>query len=342
MMFKTNEHSLETPQTLGVSECNSDDKTPVLFMMIGLPGSGKSTYAKEIAADPEGLHPVILSSDELRKELFGDDEDQSHNAQVFDELHKRIRENLQNGVSVIYDATNIDKKRRVDFLQSIKKIDCIKTAIAVMTPYDVCLERCKKRDRKVPEYVIRRMLMNYAPPHIHEGFDYVHFDFEHADLDCDAPMKYSLCNLSQHPGGFFDLDHENKHHRDTVGVHCFNAMMYLYFAKPNHKLLQIAALLHDIGKPFTKTKMNKRREFDGDYHYYQHHCVGAYESLFYLIYLALTENERAYIANLIYYHMHPYMSWKQSEKAKLRDMRLIGEDMFADVMTLHEADVAAH
>lgn len=342
MMSKMPESDFVNPQTLGVYERKNDDKIPVLLMMIGLPGSGKSTYAKEIAADPEGLHPVILSSDELRKELFGDDEDQSHNAQVFDELHKRVMENLKNGVSVIYDATNIDKKRRVSFLQSIQKIDCIKTAVAVMTPYDVCVKRCKNRDRKVPEYVIRRMLMNYAPPHIHEGFDYVHFDFDHADLDCDAHVKYSLCNLSQHPGGFFDLDHENKHHRDTVGVHCFNAMMYLYFARPNHKLLHIAALLHDIGKAFTKTKMNKRGEFDGDYHYYQHHCVSAYESLFYLNGLALIENERAYIANLIYYHMHPYMSWKQSEKAKFRDVSLIGQEMYDDIMILHEADVAAH
>ena len=49
-----------------------------------------------------------------------------------------------------------------------------------------------------------------------------------------------------------------------------------------------------------------------------------------------------YVSNLIYYHMHPYMSWKQSEKAKERDRKLLGDEMFNDVLRLHEADVAAH
>jgi hypothetical protein len=48
------------------------------------------------------------------------------------------------------------------------------------------------------------------------------------------------------------------------------------------------------------------------------------------------------VTNMIYYHMHPYLAWKQSEKAKERDKRLLGEKMFNDIMLLHEADLAAH
>ena len=33
------------------------------------------------------------------------------------------------------------------------------------------------------------------------------------------------------------------------------------------------------------------------------------------------------IANIIYFHMHPYMSWKQSERAKQRDINIIGNEM---------------
>lgn len=329
------------PQTLGVYEDNFVNKNTVLLMLIGLPGSGKSSLAKELCQSGKiPKNTVILSSDELRKELYGDEENQAHNAELFDELHKRIRKNLESGVSVIYDATNIDKKRRVAYLNSISHIPCVKIAMAVMTPYDVCVKRNQMRDRKVPEYAIRRMLMNWTPPHIHEGFDYVYFNYDHSGIE--GVEQYSMLRMSMHPGGFFGLDHENKHHADTVGVHCFNAMMHLYFANPQHKILQIAAMLHDIGKPFTKTKLNKKGVFDGDYHYYQHHCVGAYESLFYVRDLALTDNERADISNLIYYHMHPYMSWKQSEKAERRDANLIGEQMYNEVMMLHEADVASH
>ena len=49
-----------------------------------------------------------------------------------------------------------------------------------------------------------------------------------------------------------------------------------------------------------------------------------------------------YTANLIYYHMHPYLSWSQSNKAKNKDKYLIGKQMFSDVMLLHEADVKGH
>ena len=40
--------------------------------------------------------------------------------------------------------------------------------------------------------------------------------------------------------------------------------------------------------------------------------------------------------------MRPYLGWKQSEKAKERDKKLIGKMMYEDIMILHEADLAAH
>lgn len=40
--------------------------------------------------------------------------------------------------------------------------------------------------------------------------------------------------------------------------------------------------------------------------------------------------------------MKPYTAWKQSAKARKRDVGIIGEEMYEDIMILHEADVAAH
>ena len=61
-----------------------------LYMMIGLPASGKSTIAKEIAKSEDA---VIVSSDEIRQE-FGDVNDQSQNAKVFEEVEKRLKQNI--------------------------------------------------------------------------------------------------------------------------------------------------------------------------------------------------------------------------------------------------------
>lgn len=60
------------------------------YMMIGLPASGKSTIAKEIAKSEDA---IIVSSDEIRKE-FGDVNDQSQNAKVFKEVEKRLKQNI--------------------------------------------------------------------------------------------------------------------------------------------------------------------------------------------------------------------------------------------------------
>ena len=65
---------------------------PNLYIMIGLPGSGKDTIAKQIQA-VDRLKNVVLSSDNIRMELFGW-EDQSKNGRVFEEMNKRCKEYL--------------------------------------------------------------------------------------------------------------------------------------------------------------------------------------------------------------------------------------------------------
>lgn len=59
-------------------------------MMIGLPASGKSTIAKEFSKSEDA---IIVSSDEIRKEL-GDVNDQSQNTKVFEEVEKRLKQNI--------------------------------------------------------------------------------------------------------------------------------------------------------------------------------------------------------------------------------------------------------
>ncbi len=62
-----------------------------LYMMVGLPASGKSTYAQYIA---EQENAIIHSSDSLREELFGDVNENSRNDELFRELHNRIKADL--------------------------------------------------------------------------------------------------------------------------------------------------------------------------------------------------------------------------------------------------------
>ena len=140
-----------------------------------------------------------------------------------------------------------------------------------------------------------------------------------------------------------DFDQENPHHTLTLYEHLKKVSEGVPTEDPN---LWIAACVHDIGKLFTKSRINSKGEEDDHCHYYQHHCVGAYEFLTSCDFSGeITGKDMFdifYIANLIYYHMHPYLSWAQSRRVKNKDKRLIGDKMFSDVMLLHEADVNGH
>ena len=77
--------------------------------MMGLPASGKSTFADEIAKTENA---TIVSSDTIRKEWYGDENIQGNPTKIFEEMRRRTVSVLENGRSVIYDATNLTLKSR--------------------------------------------------------------------------------------------------------------------------------------------------------------------------------------------------------------------------------------
>lgn len=310
---------------------------PIFTMLVGIPGSGKSTWAKQYG-ERCGIH----SSDSIRGELFGDEGyvcTPEENKKVFELLGDRVKQDLKSGKDVIYDATNLNKKKRIAFLKELKNIPCIKQCILFATDYDICLEQNKERERFVPEAVIKDMYTKFQPPHETEGWDNIGIVYN-VDFEKYPANKADITTK--------DFDQGNKHHALSLDKHMLSAGDYVS-KKTDDITVKCAAAYHDIGKLKTKSKGE-----DGQCHYYNHHCAGAYDSIFYIAggYLDLTKKSGPdieylddtilEISNLIYYHMHPFMSWRQSEKAKEKDKKIIGEKMFDKIMLIHEADLAAH
>lgn len=317
--------------------------------MCGLPGSGKSTLADGITVQSgeQEYKPIIHSSDGLRKELYGDAAIQGDNNKLFAELHRRIKADLSAGKDIVYDATSLKKKNRIQFLKELKNIPCIPICVVMATEYRACLYNNENRERKVPVEVIKHMLLSFQPPHESEGFAEIHYVFTY--LNSDKQLVESQPNdryaLSKFFGVANEFDQENSHHKLTLGEHCAKAGEYIQNHKPNDFWLLMAALLHDVGKLDTKSRLNAREVNDGECHYYNHNCAGAYIAMFYLSNIEKIWGKPcpiSYVTNLIYYHMHPYLAWKQSEKAKSKDKQLLGDKLFDDIMLLHEADLAAH
>lgn len=301
------------------------------FMMIGLPASGKSEQAKKFAAEYDAQ---IFSSDSLREEMFGDINHQADNDTLFKELHKRIRECLTSGQSAIYDATNINYKRRMEFLKSLNKIPCEKIAVLIATPYEICLERNTQRERKVPEQVIKRMYLNFNIPFWYEGWDDIQIVYSEGAENYkgwDREWIESVKNFNQ----------DNSHHALSLGDHCWKAVKYIDSNTPcchtTSTELRHAAMLHDEGKMFAKGFYDAKGNPSEEAHYYSHEYCGAYNSLFYEI-----ACNHLYVAQLIQWHMRPYLAWRQSEKAMQKDRNLLGETLFNDICLLHAADVYAH
>ena len=111
--------------------------------MVGLQGSGKSTIAEELKDGLENCE--IVSSDQIRKEY----NHQITNDKVFKIYYERARKFLEEGKSVILDATNITMKSRRQVFEQLKGIDCTKCCYIVNTPYEQCLKNLDERNKKI-------------------------------------------------------------------------------------------------------------------------------------------------------------------------------------------------
>lgn len=136
-----------------------------VFILVGLPASGKSTKAKELPGN-------ILSSDTIRAELYGNEEEQGNPKEVFDTLYRRMETLLCLDESVIIDATNINRWERSRAIEIAKRFPRVRNIICINidTPLEECKRRNQARERKVPEFVYDRMMHKYEAPSYDEGF----------------------------------------------------------------------------------------------------------------------------------------------------------------------------
>jgi putative nucleotidyltransferase with HDIG domain len=289
---------------------------------VGLPGSGKSTLAKKVALKEMA---VLHSSDDLREELFGDANNQDNNELVFQELNRRINQDLSDGKSVVYDATNLSYKKRKLYLDRIKT-ECYKECILVATPYEKCLYQNNLRSRKVPDNVIEKMYKSFMVPQYYEGWDNIKVEFN-TDQDFDLAQLFKELDI---------ISQDNSHHTLTIGEHCKKCKEYMEEQCKDENLI-MAALLHDIGKKFTKRFEDRKGNPTEEAHFYNHQNVSAYLSLFYLKHMSVEKILK--ITNLIQWHMQPINL--KTGKSKTKAINLLGREAYDNLLRLHEADVRA-
>ena len=237
------------------------------IMTVGPSGSGKSTYVESFNSVGYDIH----SSDALREELLGDVNDQSQNPYIFEQMYKRTVISLSKGKNVVYDATNLNGKRRTNLLSQLKKIfpEVRTYAMVSITTPENCIGRRALSDRPVPAEVIMRQIKSFEVPTKSEGFDEILLNFTETS---EYRQQYCL--------GLFEkaitMNHDNPHHpNSTIYGHSLNVVTTILGncgndLENNEELYRIG-MYHDIGKVFTKTFDDK-----GIAHYFNHEKVSAY------------------------------------------------------------------
>lgn len=127
---------------------------PTLYVMIGPAGSGKSMFAVSGA-----MNAYIISTDEIRHRLFGDETSQENPVKVFRQAYKEVRACLKREWDVIFDATNTTHQSRKELLKRVADIPHRNVAVYMNTALEECKRRNAQRIRQVPDEVIDRQYM---------------------------------------------------------------------------------------------------------------------------------------------------------------------------------------
>ena len=149
---------------------------PTYTMLVGVPGSGKSTW---LAQQPIDWSNTVLASTDNEIERRAKAQGKTY-SEVFQKevkgattaMNNTIRDALARGLNVIHDQTNLTVKSRASKLASVPDT-YEKVAVVFPTPNDAELKRRldSRPGKTIPANVVLAMKSQFQQPSEDEGFD---------------------------------------------------------------------------------------------------------------------------------------------------------------------------
>ena len=135
----------------------------ILYILCGIPASGKSTLSKQLVKQ---YNAKLHCFDKLPK---------AHHPKYYKEVRKQmhldIANDLRNGLDIVCDDLHTEKQWREDILTVTKDVDCKKIIIVMTTPLEECLRRNVNREARLPDFVLYDLNEKFEPPTLDEGWD---------------------------------------------------------------------------------------------------------------------------------------------------------------------------
>jgi polynucleotide kinase-phosphatase len=175
-----------------------------LVALVGISGSGKSTFARRHFAPTQ-----VLSSDVFRAMVADDENDQSASSDAFDVLHHVAGKRLRAGRLTVVDATNLQTHARAGLVAVAREHDVLPVAIVLDVPEPLCWERTQARpERAFGRQVLSRMhrdLRRSIGQLGREGFRKVHVLRGPDEIDAASIRYERLFNDRKELTGPFDI-----------------------------------------------------------------------------------------------------------------------------------------
>lgn len=131
----------------------------IIYMMVGLPASGKSTYAKGLIDSNNNIKRI--SKDDLREMFQSGKYTPDSELWILFIRDNLIRLLLEDGYDVVVDDTNLNPKHKTALESLARSFGAEIKPVIIDTSIDECVIRDSKRNKPVGEKVIRDMYEKY-------------------------------------------------------------------------------------------------------------------------------------------------------------------------------------
>ena len=153
--------------------CNPPLRTACLVVLVGVPASGKSTWARRNARGA-----VVIGQDELIDAITPGGFDHAYRPVYAAAEDAVARAGLRGRHTVIVDRTNRTRAHRKRWLDLAREAGCPAVAVVMAATEEECRERNARRTdhRRPSDERMQRMLAAFEPVAKEEGFERVYFD----------------------------------------------------------------------------------------------------------------------------------------------------------------------